>query len=127
MAQLRRALAPLTALWLLCQVGTVALVPVVLLGTPAAAHGSECTCGHGDGLMCPMHHHQPAGGSKRCSMQPVDQSGTAVLTALAGIAGFIAQPARSIRPPVSVEHRQAADTLPVGQRPVPPDPPPPRA
>ena len=127
MSQLRRVLAPLTALWLLCQVGTVALVPAALRGTPLGAHGTECTCGHGDDMMCPMHHHQPAGRPTPCSMQAVDHSGAAVLTALSGIAGFITQPSRSIQPPLSVEHKLAAANLPAGQRPVPPDPPPPRA
>ena len=125
MSRLRRVLAPLTALWLLCQVGTLALVPGMLHGKPAAAHATECTCGHGAGLMCPMHHHQPAG-PMRCSMRAVDYSGTAVLTALAGIGGFISQPAGSIQPPVFVTHRPTADALAIGQRPVPPDPPPPR-
>jgi len=127
MPQLRRVLAPLTALWLLCQVGTLALVPVVLRGATPAAHGTECTCGHGNDMMCPMHHHGAAGASTRCSMQPVDHSATAVLTALAGVIGFIAQPSRSIEPATSVEHPHTLDILPAGQRPVPPDPPPPRA
>ena len=126
MSPLRRVLAPLTALWLLCQVGSLALVPAMLRSNRATAHATECTCGHGDGLMCAMHHHQPAG-PVRCSMQAVDQSGTAVLTALAGVAGFIAQPAGAIHPPVFVAHRPTADALAIGQRPVPPDPPPPRA
>jgi hypothetical protein len=126
MLHLRRVLVPLTALWLLCQLGTVALVPVVLRGAPAAAHGAECTCGHGDGLTCPMHHHQPAGRSTPCSMQAVDHFGSAVLTALSGIAGFIAQPARSIHPAASVDHAHAIDGGLNAQRPVPPDPPPPR-
>lgn len=127
MPRLRRVLAPLTALWLLCQVGTLALVPVVLRGTPAGTHGTECTCGHGDGLMCPMHHHTPAGGSTPCAMQAVDHSNTAVLTAIGTIAGVIVRPARWIQPPASVEQRPAAGPFPTGRRPVPPDPPPPRA
>jgi hypothetical protein len=126
MSRLRRVLAPLTALWLLCQVGTLALVPSMLQGSAAAAHATECTCGHGDGSMCPMHHHQP-GGPVQCSMQPVHHSGTAVLTAVAAIVGFIAQPAGSIEPPRSVAHWHATDARAIGQRPVPPDPPPPRA
>lgn len=126
MLRLRRVLAPLTALWLLCQVGTAALVPVVLRETPVSAHGTECTCGHGDDMMCPMHHHA-AGKPVQCAMQPLDHSSTAVLMALAGVAGFIAPPRPSIQPALSVPHTHAAVDLPLGPRPVPPDPPPPRA
>jgi hypothetical protein len=126
MSRLRRVLAPLTALWLLCQVGTAVLVPAALRGTPPGTHGTECTCGHGDDMMCPMHHHQPAGRSTPCSMQAVDHSGAAVLTALSGVAGFITAPSRSIEPAPSVEHRHVAAALPIDHRPVPPDPPPPR-
>ena len=127
MSRLRRLLAPLTALWLLCQVGTLGLVPAMLRGNSPVAHAAECTCGHGDGSMCPMHHHQPGGTPIQCSMQAVDHSSTAVLTVVASIAGFIAQPAGSIQPPASLVHLHAADARAIGSRPVPPDPPPPRA
>lgn len=127
MSRLRRVLAPLTALWLVCQVGTLALVPAMLRANPVSAHATECTCGHGDGLLCPMHHHQPADKPTPCSMQAGDHSAAAVLTALAGIAGFMAQPTSSIQAPLSVTHWHAADARATGPRPVPPDPPPPRA
>src|SRR4030095_6641574 len=99
MAHLRRLLAPLTAIWLVCQVGTVALVPVALWRTAADAHAVECTCGHGHGAtaMCPMHHKQ-AGQSAPCAMQATNSTGTAVLTTLIGLPGFIPHATRSIRP-----------------------------
>src|SRR5262245_55965531 len=125
MARMRRVLAPLTAIWLFSMAGTVALVPVALWVTAAHPHAAECTCGHGPGATCPMHH-QPAGGSTPCAMRAANTSGTAVLTTLAGTTGLITPPTHAIQPPISTEYRRAADVHVVGERPVPPEPPPPR-
>jgi hypothetical protein len=125
MTHLRRVLVPVTAVWLLCQVGTLALVPVALWITAADPHAAECTCGHGPGAMCPMHH-KPSGESAPCAMQAANRSGTAVLTTLVGNAGLITEPTHSIQPPTSTEYSRAADVHVAGERPVPPDPPPPR-
>ena len=125
MTQVRRALAPITAIWLFCQVGTLALVPVALWTTAADPHPAECTCGHGADATCPMHH-KSTDGTAPCAMKAADSSRTAVLTTLAGMAGLVAEPTRSIQPPVSTECTRTADVHVVGERPVPPDPPPPR-
>jgi hypothetical protein len=125
MTQLRRVLAPVTAIWLFCQIGTVALVPVALWTTAADAHAEECTCGHGPAAMCLMHH-KPAGDSAPCAMQAANPSGAAVLNTLAGTAGLVPEPTRSIQPAVPSACVQALDVHVVGERPVPPDPPPPR-
>ena len=124
MPHVRRVLAPVTAIWLCCQIGTLALVPVAQWITTVNAHGSECTCGHGPGAMCPMHH-KPTGGSARCAMQAAN-SGAAILTLFAGTVGLITQPTYSIQPPLSSEYLRIADVHGAGERPVPPDPPPPR-
>ena len=126
MTRLRRVLAPVTALWLSCQLGTVALVPVALWITAADAHAAECTCGHGAAAFCRMHH-KPTGGSSHCAMQAVDSSGIAVVTAFVGIAGPVAESTRSIQPPIPTDYPRVADAFAAGERPVPPDPPPPRA
>ena len=80
MTHLRRVLAPVTAIWLFCQVGAVALVPAALWITAADSHGVECTCGHGLGAICPMHH-KPADDPAACAMKAAN-TGTAVLTTL---------------------------------------------
>jgi hypothetical protein len=126
MTRLRRALAPVTAIWLFCQVGTLALVPAALWISAADRHAAECTCGHGADAMCPMHH-KPTGGSAPCAMQAANSSEAAVLTTLVGMAGLIAEPIRATQPAVPSVGPQAADVQVVGERPVPPDPPPPRA
>jgi hypothetical protein len=126
MTHLRRALAPLAAIWLTCQIGTVALVPLALWVPAADPHAAECTCGHGDGAMCPMHH-KPIGGSAPCAMQAANGSGTAVLTTLVGTAGLIPERTVAIRPGILSEQFRPADAALVGERAVPPDPPPPRS
>jgi hypothetical protein len=126
MAQLRRLLAPVTAIWLFSQLGTVAHVPVALWITAADAHKEECTCGHGPGAMCPMHH-KPARNAAPCAMQAADQSGNAVLTTLASLSGLVPEPQVPIGPADATTHVGHHDMHVVGRGPVPPDPPPPRA
>src|SRR5262245_1982647 len=97
MAHVRRLLAPLTAIWLFCQIGTVTLVPVALWITAADPHGMECTCGHGLGAMCPMHH-KPSGDSAQCAMRSANGAEAAVLAGLVGMIGLVAEPTSSIQP-----------------------------
>ena len=126
MASLRRVLAPVAALWLFCQIGTVALVPVALWHA-SDPHGAECTCGHGLGAMCPMHH-KPASPPADCAMQAAEGSGSAVmLTGLINLTGLIPESTAGLAPATVTAHVAFADVDPRGERPVPPDPPPPRA
>jgi hypothetical protein len=126
MAQARRLLAPLTAIWLCCQVGTVTFVPVVLWVHGLDPHAAECTCGHGADATCPMHHKSTDRSSTRCAMQSANSSGAAVLTTLVGIAGVVAPSTPSIQLPIPSVSARTADADVRGRRPVPPDPPPPR-
>jgi hypothetical protein len=126
MTHLRRVLAPVTAIWLFCQVGTVALVPVALWIAAADPHAAECTCGHETGAMCPMHH-KSTGGPAPCAMRAAASgSAAAVLTTLVSMAGLVAEPTRSIQPALPSPYPASADDRVVGERPVPPEPPPPR-
>jgi hypothetical protein len=125
MTPLRRLLVRLTALWLLFQIGTVTSVPVSLWIRAADRQAAECMCGHGVGATCPMHH-RPTGGSAPCALQAASSPGTAILTALVGMAGVIAEPTASIRPTIPSSRVRAGDVRVAGERPVPPDPPPPR-
>jgi len=126
MAQMRRVLAPLTAIWLFSQVATVALVPVALWITAADPHAVECVCAHGAGAMCPMHH-KPARSSAPCALQAANPPEGGALAALAGLAGLVPQAVASIGPAVAATDVRRAYVRAVGRRPVPPDPPPPRA
>src|SRR5262245_17976345 len=126
MARMRRVLRPLAAIWLFSQIGAVTLAPVALWIAAADPHGVECTCGHGLGAMCPMHH-KPSGDSAQCAMRSATASEAAVLASLVGIVGLVAEPTRSIEPATPSAFRHAVDVQGAGLRPVPPDPPPPRA
>ena len=96
MTRLRRVRAPLAAIWLSCQIGTVALVPVALWISAADPHAAECTCEHGADAMCPMHRHTPAGNTNSdCAMQAANGADAAVLTTLVGVAGLIPEIGRA--------------------------------
>jgi len=125
MAWLRRALAPIAAMWLLCQSAALVGVPAFFWDTSIEA--LECTCAHGDHAMCPMHH-KPAPGKNRCFMRGAgDDAGTAVLdTMLTGI-GVMPGPVRFIGAPASTPIVFAFDATANTFGSSPPDPPPPRA
>ena len=128
MTHLRRVLAPVTALWLFCQIGTVALVPVALWVGAAGRHAAECTCGHGEDAKCPMHRHKPAGDpNSHCSMQASNEAGAGALTTIVSVAGLLPESTPSLVAPLPSTNVSPTDVDVRGERPVPPDPPPPRA
>ena len=126
MAHMRRVLAPLITFWLFSQIGTVALVPVALWISAADPHAAECTCEHGTGAMCPMHH-KPAKSAAPCALQAANTPEGTALTTLVGTAGLVPEPVVSIGRAPTTSSGRRADARAVGRRPVPPDPPPPRA
>jgi len=85
----------------------------------------ECTCDTGDHRMCPMHH-RSAPDAKVCLMRSADSDGAAVLTALFGVVAVPPSNPAAALPRVSVTLVLVEPTL-HSLRPVPPDPPPPRA
>jgi hypothetical protein len=108
----------------LCQAATLALVATVL-AVSSSESLLECTCEMGDHRMCPMHHHA-APGVKVCLMRGADSDGAAVLTTLFGAIAI--PPSRTA---VALRSGRAT-VIPVAPtshslRPLPPDPPPPRA
>jgi hypothetical protein len=57
MKAIRRHLSWVAGGWLVCQLGLVPATSLALnLWAIASESHAECTCGHGDGAMCPMHH-----------------------------------------------------------------------
>jgi hypothetical protein len=125
MSRARRALAPIAALWLLCQCATWVLAPT-LLWIGMADAGVACVCIHTAEAACPMHHEAAAAGSKVCSMRGLSQTGAATLQSLLGLAGLVPVSALSTAPTtVAGSNLDRHSTLTA--RPSPPDPPPPRA
>jgi hypothetical protein len=123
MTRLRRALGPLTAAWIVCQVATLASSPVALW--LMSADLAECTCTTGDHASCPMHHKQEPG-SKICLLRSAANPGTMVLASMFSGAGLLPAQAGSVESPGN--HSAAViklTTLPSRYRP--PDPPPPRS
>jgi hypothetical protein len=61
MRWIRSHVAGLTGGWLVVTLCLRAFVPTALCSTMAVSTiGTTCTCGHGDGAMCPMHHPKTA-------------------------------------------------------------------
>jgi hypothetical protein len=121
----RRALGPLAAAWLLCQLGMVALVPAASATGSVPVVALECTCSHGDHATCPMHH-KSAAGPERCAMRSADDSATGVLISLFGPLGLIPVRSGVLTPAPSTAVALAPQTT-IALRDAPPDPPPPRA
>jgi hypothetical protein len=125
MRTVRRHLGWSVGAWLLCQVA-------VLIGTPASMCAGvappmvaeTCTCAHGDGQACPMHH--PVQSSRTCSCRSTTDDSTVALASLLGPAAVLPSAVALVEPvsKVDVLARLAAsplDTLSV------PEAPPPRA
>jgi len=114
-------IGPLAAVWLMCQTAGLVLAPVTLWAVSTAL---ECTCGHGDHAMCPMHHRSTT--SSRCSMRGADDAGTATLATLLGGVGVmpIQGAVAAVAPTVAPLSRLVTTIV---HRSTPPDSPPPRA
>jgi hypothetical protein len=124
MTWLRRVRGPLAAVWLLSQVATVALIPTALWLDIVSIDLTECTCTHGDHAMCPMHHRSSRPGS--CGMRDLANPAVTLVTSLVGDPGLSPQPDRTSAIAIA-EYVAYADESASSIRPVPPDPPPPRA
>jgi hypothetical protein len=104
MIGLRRALGSLAALWVVCQLGSVAASIAVWVSSSAA----ECTCRVGDHATCPMHHKNTSS-VKVCAMRGMNDPASLMLSSAFGLTGLI---------PTST-HAVVLTSIP--------DPPPPRA
>ena len=124
MAHVRRLLGRIAVSWLLAHVGAIALSPVVLL-VATAATPVECTCAHGDHALCPMHH-APKPGSRNCVIQASGESGLAALGPLFSGVGLPVTPT-TLLPLETYDLARRAGSSFTALRPVPPNPPPPRA
>lgn len=124
MRGLRRALGRIAVAWLFCQTATMTVAPILLVSGSADSE-LECTCTHGDHAICPMHH-KPAPGSKLCFLRSADPGGIASLSWLFNGVGLLPAPAPDITP-VAQHIRVRIHVTTASRRPVPPDPPPPRA
>jgi len=114
MRRVRRQLSRLAAGWLVLQLAVVAPMPVALCaGLAADAAGAECTCSHGPGVACPMHHAASGRDSTSCSCRGTtdDTSLLASLFDTAALHGGVIDRTeldRRQRPDVGERHRRPA-------------------
>lgn len=125
MTSARRFLGPLATLCLTCQLVMVVVSPVVFLATSSDASVQVCTCTHGTDAACPMHHKRSPG-STVCVMQSATQHPTILATPLLGIVGLIPE-STALPVPTASGILAIINAQIDSQRPVSPDPPPPRA
>jgi len=126
MSWMRAHLARAAGAWLALQLCLAAATPAALCSpASSAAAALECTCDHGNGEFCPMHH--PAKpGSRQCSCRGSFDPSAAIIASLLG-------PSAVLTPEASTATlRNPAGVLPdLGLNPInlssPPVSPPPRA
>jgi len=127
MKGLRRQLVRLAGGWLVLQFCLVSAAPVVLCaGMPGGTANVECTCTHGDEVVCPMHHATPKRDPKSCSCRSTTDDGIAAIASLFGGTAVLTTPTRATEPSLSTTLSQRSLTHPLDLFPV-PDAPPPRA
>jgi len=129
MLMLRRRLSRFAAGWLVCQLCVLSVTPAILCARmPSTAGGVECTCSHGDGQVCPMHHTTSTSKSKTkpCSCRSTTDSAAVAIASLFGQTGVLAAPIGAADPLRSSEHVVRSESDPLDSFRV-PDAPPPRA
>jgi hypothetical protein len=125
MTRLRFVLGPVAAVWLVCQATTLTVAPGLLWFGSTDVNRLACTCAHGIGATCPMHH-RTTGHPKVCAFQSMATSATAVLRALFSSLGLVPDSSFATVPPQAATSVRLSPFL-AKLRPSPPDPPPPRA
>jgi hypothetical protein len=122
MEGLRRAVRRIAVVWLLCH-GASLTLPAAVLWAGASEQLVECRCAHGDHSLCPMHHDRKP--RPTCAISSAADDDVAIVSWLLG-AGL--EPARTVTPELrDPQHLGLPDVAAADLRPVPPDPPPPRA
>jgi hypothetical protein len=126
MRWVRERLPHVAGAWLVFQLCLLASLPTPLC-PPAGSIGAECTCDHGDGAACPMHHpaQKPDSSSRQCSCRGTSDPGTAILSLIATTA--VVPPAASASVSLRVAESVPAFTVDPIESPSAPTSPPPRA
>jgi len=122
--KLRRRLGLVAAVWLIFRTATIAIGPAELGAATFFGSTPDCTCAHGGGATCPMHH--PAAPDRhRCTMRGAPAIDVVALTSLLSADGCVAAlPAVPRDPSPVINVRLSPSNL--RSRLVPPDPRPPR-
>jgi len=132
MRRIRRQLARIAAGWLVLRLCTLVFVPTALCSTPASGVvvAAECTCEHGDGQVCPMHHTRSKPKSTvdqhSCSCRSASDPVTALAASLIGPAAVMAPSASAAARADAADWLTAFNPVPLESAFV-PEAPPPRA
>jgi hypothetical protein len=104
MAVLRRHLARFAGAWLAFQLAVLTLAPAAIcMGKEEAAAAVACTCAHGDGQICPMHHTVSTSKTKTCSCRSSTDTAAVVLASLFGQTAVLVPPFGATDPLISFE------------------------
>jgi hypothetical protein len=127
MPRIRRALGLAVAVVLCAHAGMLGVSVTVLASQVADDGGMVCTCAHGNGLICPMHHRRtPRPSEDRCAMQDASQTPALAAVAWLDVSGVMPVRAATL-PPAPVEPVRRDVRAPLAAPSFRPDPPPPRA
>ena len=127
MNKIRHQIVRIAGGWLALQLCLVSAAPVVLWASLSSGAATvECTCSHGDGVECPMHHATAKGGSKSCSCRSTADDSLAVIASLFGETAVLTTPTQATEPSFSAQLPRGSRSHPLDLFLV-PDAPPPRA
>jgi hypothetical protein len=123
---LRSRLALVVCGWLAFDLCLFVSVPVALSAHDSAAVTLECTCEHGDGQTCPMHHtaSKSTHGSPARSCRRAFDPAAGLAASLIGPAGVLAPPATVVVRADVVTSIVTRDAEPIESSFVPDSPPP---
>lgn len=125
MLRIRCRLSWLVCGWLVCQLGVLTFASAALYAeTPGGSAIGVCTCSHGDGRDCPMHHQTPK--SKSGSCRSANDAGSAGVVSLLGPLAVLPRPKTVGEPVVTSDSSRQRPTFSSQLFPI-PDAPPPRA
>jgi hypothetical protein len=127
MQSMRLRLRRVAAVWLVFQLSLLISIPTALCRTmPSSATALECTCGHEDGQMCPMHHTRSKSNSQSCSCRSTTDPISAITASLWGPSAVLTRTVASVDVAVTSDTPRMSDWSPIEALVV-PDAPPPRA
>ena len=127
MHMFRRRLTGVAGAWLAAQLAFVSAAPVALrVSMPTSAESMECTCSHGNGTVCPMHHPASTGDRDSCSCRGTSDAGAAIIASLLGGTAILTAPAPAIGAAIGARGLRDLPSHPLQFR-LAPDSPPPRA
>src|SRR5262245_61906574 len=82
MATVRRRISLVIVSWLLCHASVLAVTPLAMCQRLETALAEACTCDHGPGQICPMHHREGSPAKSKCSCRDTANQESAALASL---------------------------------------------